>query len=45
MCRQSTTVCLTKSPTATERAANGTAERLAIVRDPCGIGANVGTRW
>lgn len=34
MCRRSATGCLIKSRTATERAANGMAERLAIVRDP-----------
>ncbi|MCZ1021116.1 transposase family protein [Streptomyces noursei] len=34
MCRQSATVCLTKSPTAAQRGVNGVAERLAVLRDP-----------
>lgn len=34
MCRQSATVCLTKSPTTAQRGANGVAERLAVLRDP-----------
>ncbi|GHE69212.1 hypothetical protein GCM10014715_23810 [Streptomyces spiralis] len=34
MCRQSATVCLTKSPTAAQRAAHGIAERLGVIRDP-----------
>ncbi|MFH9016435.1 transposase family protein [Streptomyces sp. NPDC017943] len=34
MCRQSATVCLTKSPTAAQRGASGVAERLAVLRDP-----------
>lgn len=35
MCRQSaTTVCLTKSPTAEQRAASGIADWLAVLRDP-----------
>ncbi|MGW1530420.1 transposase family protein [Streptomyces sp. NPDC002159] len=34
MCRQSATVCLTKSPPAAQRAAHGIAERLGVLRDP-----------
>ncbi|WP_328753776.1 ISAs1 family transposase [Streptomyces sp. NBC_00269] len=34
MCRQSATVCLTKWPTAAQRAAHGIAERLGVLRDP-----------
>ena len=34
MCRQSATVCLTKSPTAAQRVTRGIAERLAVLRDP-----------
>ncbi|GGK10405.1 hypothetical protein GCM10011583_48170 [Streptomyces camponoticapitis] len=34
MCRQSATVCLTKSPAAAQRAVSGIAERLAVLRDP-----------
>ncbi|MFI9781127.1 transposase family protein [Streptomyces sp. NPDC051956] len=34
MCRQSATVCLTKSPTAAQRGVNGVTERLAVLRDP-----------
>ena len=34
MCRQSATVCLTKSPTAAQRAAHGIAERLGVLRHP-----------
>lgn len=34
MCRQSATACLTKSPTAAQRATSGIADRLAVLRDP-----------
>jgi hypothetical protein len=34
MCRQSATVCLAKSPTAAQGAANRVADRLAVLRDP-----------
>ncbi|MFD7284241.1 ISAs1 family transposase [Streptomyces sp. NPDC059862] len=34
MCRQSATVCLTKSPTTAQRAASGIADRLVVLRDP-----------
>ncbi|WP_405551049.1 transposase family protein [Streptomyces globisporus] len=34
MCRQSATVCLTKSPTAAQRGVNGVTERLSVLRDP-----------
>jgi hypothetical protein len=34
MCRQSATVCLTKSPTAAQRAEGGIVGRLAVLPDP-----------
>lgn len=36
MCRQSATVCLTKSSTAAQRAVSGIVDRLAVLRDPRG---------